>query len=123
MEDNAFGGIDKNTLHKFKREELHIEAILDLHGKNEDEAFAAVDNFIPQCYNSGKRCIIIVTGKGYNHENEDIFAPKGVLKQLVPQWLDIPRLRAMILIYKHTSERHGGSGALYILLKRKKKQI
>ena len=120
IEDFA-GGIDKTTLRKFKKEEFAVEAVLDLHGLNEDEAFEKVDNFIPQCYNSGKRCVIIVTGKGLNvHPDDDIFTPKGILRKQVPQWLNMPRLRGMILVYKHPSERLGGSGALYILLRRNK---
>lgn len=122
LEDNGCDGIDKNTLRKFKREEFAVEAVLDLHGKTENAAFAAVDDFVPRCYAQGKRCIVIVTGKGLNVENdESIFAAKGVLKKMVPQWLNLPRLRAMILIYKHPSARLGGEGALYILLRRRKK--
>ena len=122
LEDNDFGGIDKNTLRKFKREEFAVEAVLDLHGKTENAAFAAVDDFVPRCYAQGKRCIVIITGKGLNVENDEgIFATKGVLKKMVPQWLNLPRLRAMILIYKHPSARLGGDGALYILLRRRKK--
>lgn len=119
LEDDAFGGIDKNTLHKFKREEFAIEATLDLHGKTENSAYEAVADFIPRCYASAKRCICIITGKGMNvHADNDIFPQKGVLKQLVPQWLNAPHLRGMILIYKHPSARLGGDGALYILLRR-----
>ena len=115
------GGVDKATMRKFKKEEFAVEAVLDLHGLNEDEAFEKVDNFIPQCYNTGKRCVIIITGKGLNiHLNDDVFAPKGVLRKQVPQWLNMSRLRGMILVYKHPSERLGGSGALYILLRRNK---
>lgn len=120
LEDMDNGGIDKSTLRKFKREEFKIEAILDLHGLTEDPAFEKVDNFIVQSYNLGRRCVVIVTGKGGIHQNDDIFAPRGVLKQRVPQWLEMPRLRAMILVYKHPTERLGGSGALYILLRRNK---
>lgn len=119
--DNFEGGIDKATLKRFKKEEFAIEAVLDLHGLTEDIAFEKVDNFIPQCYNQGKRCIVIITGKGLSiHENDDIFTPKGVLRKQVPQWLNMPRLRGMILVYKHPSERLGGQGALYILLRRNK---
>ena len=122
LDDTNPNGIDKSTLRKFKREEFNIEATLDLHGFTEDEAFVKVDNFIPQCYNQGKRCVVIITGKGLTvREDDDIFTPKGILKRQVPQWLDMPRIRAMILIYKHPSEKLGGSGALYILLKRNKK--
>ncbi|MBR1600939.1 MAG: Smr/MutS family protein [Alphaproteobacteria bacterium] len=121
LDDIKPEGIDKSTLKKFKQENFKIDAVLDLHGLNEDEAFVKVDSFIPQCYNQGKRCIIIITGKGLTiRENEDIFTPKGILRRQVPQWLNMPRLRGMILVYKHPSERLGGSGALYILLKRNK---
>ncbi|MBP1531974.1 MAG: Smr/MutS family protein, partial [Alphaproteobacteria bacterium] len=120
IEDNEFGGIDSATLRKFKKEEFKTEAVIDLHGLTEDVAFEKVDEFIPRCYAQGKRCIIIITGKGSAHKDEDIFAVKGVLRKSVPQWLNMPRLRSMILVYKHPSERLGGSGALYILLKRNK---
>jgi len=124
IDDLNFGGIDKSTLNKFKQEAFRVEAVLDLHGLTEDEAFVKVDEFIPQCYNQGKRCIIIITGKGQTiRENDDIFTPKGILKRQVPQWLNMPRLRAMILVYKHPSEKLGGSGALYILLKRNKELL
>lgn len=124
LDDVKPEGIDKSTLKKFKREDFKIEATLDLHGLKEDEAFVKVDNFIPQCYNQGKRCVVIITGKGQTiRENDDIFTPKGILKRQVPQWLNMSRLRAMILIFKHPSEKLGGSGALYILLKRNKQLI
>lgn len=118
FEDLEFGGIDKITLKKFKQEEFKIEAVLDLHGRREDDAFERVEDFITRCYGEGKRCVVIVTGKGGMHQQDDVFAPRGVLKKQVPQWLNLPRIRAMILIFKTPSERLGGSGALYILLKR-----
>ena len=124
LEDEEFSSIDKATLRRFKREEFPVEAVLDLHGLNEDQAFNKVDKFIPQCYSQGKRCVIIITGKGLsNHNPDNIFATKGLLKKQVPQWLNMSRLHSLILIYKHPSERLGGSGALYILLRRNKNLI
>lgn len=118
FEDLEFGGIDKATLKKFKQEEFKIEAVLDLHGYREDDAFEKVEDFISQSYGVGKRCVIIVTGKGGIHRQEDLYEPRGVLKKQVPQWLNMPQIRAMILTFKNPSERLGGQGALYILLKR-----
>lgn len=120
LDDREYGGIDNSTLHKFKREEFKVEAVLDLHGMNENKAFDAVENFVAKCYNHGLRCIVIVTGKGLKHNEEDIFAQKGILRKSVPQWLNLPHLRAAILIYKHSSAKLGGDGALYILLRRNK---
>jgi len=121
IDDGEFGGIDNSTLTKFKREEFRPEAVLDLHGMTENQAFSAVENFVAKCYNRGLRCIIIVTGKGLPHQDDDIFATKGILRKSVPQWLNLPHLRAAILVYKHPSAKLGGDGALYILLRRNRK--
>ena len=110
--------IDANTMRRFKREEFAVEASLDLHGYTEERAYNAVCKFVTQAYLSGKRCILIVTGKGLQHHDEDIFAPKGVLKERVPQWLGQDNLKQLILSYIHPSPKLGGSGALYILLRR-----
>ena len=121
LDDNEYGGIDNSTLTKFKREEFKPQAVLDLHGLTENQAFDRVEDFVAKSYNRGLRCIIIITGKGLQHKDEeDIFSPKGVLRKSVPQWLNLPHLRAAILIYKHPSAKLGGSGALYILLRRNK---
>ena len=100
LEDFEFGGIDKATLKKFKKEEFKTEAVLDLHGFTEKDAFDKVNDFIVKSYNQGKRCVIIVTGKGTRvSDEEDIFAVRGVLHKQVPQWLNLPHLRALILVY------------------------
>lgn len=118
LEDAPSGIIDKATLKKFKQEQFKIEAVLDLHGKRENDAFEQVENFIVQNFYAGKRCVVIVTGKGGLHQTDDIYMPRGILKKQVPQWLNMPRIRSMILVFKNPSERLGGNGALYILLKR-----
>lgn len=113
--------IDNQTAKKFKREEFKVEAVLDLHGQTEKNAYDKVVNFIKQSYADNKRCIIIITGKGINpHNDEDIFAARGILKTAVPNWLNSAEIRPLILAYKHPSEAKGGSGALYILLRRKR---
>ena len=124
LQDLEFGktaDIDASTAKKFKDGSFKIEEELDLHGCTEDAAFDKVINFVKNAYIKGRRCVAIITGKGLHVEKGDeIFKSRGVLKERVPQWLNLPRLRAMIMIYKHPSERMGGKGALYILLKRKR---
>lgn len=112
--------IDAHTMRRFKREEFAVEATLDLHGFNEEKAFEAVRQFVTRAYLRKNRCIMIVTGKGIRHPDEDIFASKGVLKERVPQWLARDELRQLILTFDHPSERLGGQGALYILLRRQR---
>lgn len=117
---NTSADIDRQTMRRFKREEFKIEGVLDLHGFTENRAFEAVHQFLTNAYLSQKRCVIIITGKGQYHQDQDIFAPKGVLKDRVPQWLQSEDLAPLILSYRHPSERLGGEGALHILLRRKK---
>ena len=123
LEANFYAGIDKQTLKKFKREEYPVEAVLDLHGQTEKNAHTLVCNFIQKAYAEQKRCVIIITGKGNMHkeQEEDIFASRGILKYSVPNWLYAPELRPLILSYRYPSEAKGGKGALYILLRRRRK--
>ncbi|MBR6409354.1 MAG: Smr/MutS family protein [Alphaproteobacteria bacterium] len=117
---NTKADIDKQTLRRFKREEFGVEASLDLHGFTLDRAFEAVHRFIFSSFCQGKRAVLIVTGKGLPHPEQDIFEAKGVLKQSVPEWLKSEELSPMILTFIHPSAKLGGSGALYILLRRKR---
>lgn len=123
IETDSYAGIDRQTVKKFKREEYPVEAVLDLHGTTEKDAASQVRAFITNAYAAQKRCVMIITGKGSMHkeQEDDIFASRGILKFSVPNWLNSPELRPLILTYKHPSEALGGSGALYILLRRKRK--
>jgi DNA-nicking Smr family endonuclease len=113
-------GVDKATLKRFKRGEFVIEAILDLHGYTSDEAYDKVESFIKNCYLYKKRCVQIITGKGLHKDDEDIFSVSGVLKDLVPKWLNTDNLRPLILLFDYSRQEDGGEGALTILLRRKR---
>ncbi len=117
---NQLNNIDGSLAKRFRRCELPVEAILDLHGKTENEAYSAVDEFIRRAYLQHKRCVIIITGKGLNQDEQDIFSTRGKLKERTPQWLNSEELRPLVLGFIHPTERLGGSGALYILLRKKK---
>lgn len=110
--------IDKQTMRRFKKGEFGINATLDLHGQTQDEAYASVKQFIISSYLQNKRAVLIITGKGLPHKDEDMFTAHGVLKDLVPKWLKTDELSPLILSYIHPSAKLGGSGALYILLRR-----
>ena len=108
--------MDGSLAKRFKREEFKVEATLDLHGTTEKAAFDRVCDFIKSAYDSGKRCILIVTGKG---QDAEIFSTRGVLRKSVPQWLTGSEISPLILAYKNPSEALGGAGALYILLRKR----
>jgi DNA-nicking Smr family endonuclease len=92
--------------------------MLDLHGSREKEAFEQLQNFIITNYNQGKRCLLVITGKGKN--SEVWWESKGVLRQALPNWLNNPEIRPYILAVANAKQEDGGSGAFYCLLKRKR---
>lgn len=105
--------VDRNTGEKLRRGEMPIEGRLDLHGMTQAEAFPELHRFITEAYASGKRCLLVVTGKGSRSESG-----RGILQEAVPRWLNTPELRPAILVFCPAQARDGGTGALYVLLKR-----
>jgi DNA-nicking Smr family endonuclease len=123
-------GLDRRSGEKLRKGQMPVEAKLDLHGMTQDSAHLAVMRFVEAQHAAGARCVLIVTGKG--GKAADLFQPKaaagrftfsagrGVLKEALPRWLNEPRLRAHIIAAQPASRAHGGEGAMYVLLKRKR---
>ena len=118
LEIGEFDNVDKRTADKFRKGELKIERRLDLHGLTQKDALSAVSAFVRNAYLQKLRCVLIITGKGMNKETDDWYEKKGVLKECVPAWLNTPELRPLILAITYAKVEDGGSGALYILLRR-----
>ena len=108
------GDVDARTLDRLRRGQLRPQGRLDLHGMTQVEAHGALDKFIPRAQAAGKRCVIVITGKG------SVSAGGGVLRNAVPGWLNAPSLRPSVLAFAETIPRDGGAGALYVLLRRKR---
>lgn len=113
LEHGKTPGVDRATADKLRRGEMPIEAVLDLHGLTQDMAHAALSRYIHVSWELGRRCLLLITGKG-NREGT------GVLRTQVPRWLNEPELRARLLAFSHARPHHGGEGALYLLLKRRR---
>ena len=105
--------LDRRTAERLKRGQLPIEGRIDLHGMTQDDAHAALARFIAASRAMGRRCVLVITGKGRPNAEGG-----GVLKQAVPRWLNEPSLRAQILAFVGAQPKDGGGGALYVLLKR-----
>lgn len=113
-------GVDRRTAQRLRRGRLDVEARLDLHGFTQEQAHPALDRFLGNAQQSGKRCVLVVTGKGTRQIDEETGLDRatGVLKDQVPRWLNQPPNRGRILSFTHATQADGGSGALYILLKK-----
>lgn len=103
-------GVQHKTFRKLRRAEFALEAELDLHGKTVDEARLAIATFLPNCQQQGLRCIRVIHGKGHGSLNK-----QPVLKTHVNHWL---RQRDEVLAFCSARPADGGTGAIYVLLKK-----
>lgn len=103
-------GIERRFARALTRGSEPIDARLDLHGLRQAEAHAALVGFLAAAQARGNRCVLIITGRG--------LASGGTLRDMVPRWLDTAPSRARVLAYAPAHPRHGGAGALYVLLRR-----
>jgi DNA-nicking Smr family endonuclease len=91
-----------------------IDARLDLHGRTQAQAHAALLNFLRTAQARGDRNLLIITGKG----TRQFAGERGVLKRQVPMWLQLPEFRALIVGFEEAHAGHGGEGALYVRLRK-----
>ncbi len=121
-------GVDGATAERLRRGRIVPDATLDLHGLTQDRAYATLLSFIRRHHEQGSRCVLVITGKGTTKSAEQpskgFVMPErsraGVLRALVPHWLNDSDARAMVVGVQSAHQRHGGSGALYIYLRRKR---
>ena len=111
---DRFAGIDRANAERLKRGLHTIEAQLDLHGMTQAEAHRELVAFVTRSRAAGRRCVLIITGRGLGPNGS------GVLKSSVPRWLEEPELRPQILATASAQPRHGGAGATYLLLRRQR---
>jgi len=103
-------GIQQRVLRKFRRGQYTIEAELDLHGCTASEARELVSQFLHNARINNKRCVRIIHGKGLSS-----LAKLPVLKVKVNSWL---RQMDAVLAFCSARPNDGGTGAVYVLLKK-----
>ena len=104
------GGYDRANAERLRRGRHPIEARLDLHGMTQDEAHRALARFIGTSRAAGRRCVLVITGRGK--------IGGGVLRAAVPRWLEEPAFRPHLLAIATAQPRDGGAGAIYVMLRR-----
>lgn len=111
--------MDEKAFRRMKRGKLKPEGKLDLHGMRIDTAHPALMRFILSAQASGKRLVLVVTGKGKDRDEPGPMpVPRGVLRHKVPQWLGLPPLSQAVLQVTPAHISHGGEGAYYVYLRR-----
>ncbi|MEP4196266.1 MAG: Smr/MutS family protein [Aliishimia sp.] len=113
--------MDRKSFKQMQRGKLRPEGRIDLHGMTLDRAHSALTRFILSSHSSGKRLLLIITGKGKNRDHGGpIPVRNGVLRHQVPEWLRLPPLSSAVLQITEAHISHGGGGAYYVYLRRTK---
>lgn len=112
-------GFDKRSYEKFRAGKMAIEARIDLHGLTLEAAHRELAAFIQKAWERDKRMLLVITGKG-GRARDEWGHPRATLRESVPRWLNEPAMRRRILAIAEAKSPHGGGGALYVLLKRKR---
>ncbi len=110
-------GLDRRQKQRLARGTEAIDGRIDLHGRNQSEAHAALLAFLRRAQAEGARFVLVITGKG-GAAGAASFGERGVLKRQVPHWLRLPEFRAYVVAAEAAHPAHGGEGALYLRIRR-----
>ena len=118
-------GLDRRTEQRLKRGRIEVDGTLDLHGLTQDRAHSALRAFLITAQARGDRMVLVITGKGRTEgvrfESETMWGSgRGILRRLVPEWLAQPEFRVYVSGYRDAHQRHGGGGAIYVRIRRRR---
>ena len=113
LKPNVTFTLDSKIKKQIRSNKLTFDAILDLHGKTEIQAYEIIKNFIKDSYLTNFKNIIIITGKGLDR--------KGKLKLKTPLWLKSEGLSKYVVGFETMPHNKGGEGALFVQLRNKYK--
>jgi DNA-nicking Smr family endonuclease len=109
--------IDRRTQKELSRGKRSPEATIDLHGMTLAQAHPALTRFLLASFATGRRLVLVITGKGRGDET-DWHSRKGILRRQVPDWLSGPPLSKIVQEVLPAHRSHGGVGAYYVVLRR-----
>lgn len=104
--------LDRRSIHRLGRGAIAIDGRIDLHGSTQAEAHERLRGYLALAQSSGGRVVLVITGKGMDEGD------RGVLRRAVPHWLSSPSFRPLVSGYGEAHRTHGGSGALYVRIRR-----
>ena len=102
-------GIQNAVLTKLRKSFFPVQGELDLHGLHAEAAKKRLQEFLMTNSRTGRRCVLIIHGKGYRSADS-----LPILKNHLNRWL---RQHALVQAFCSAPNRHGGAGAVFVLLK------
>jgi len=111
--EGKVSGLDPDIVRRLRKGDYAVQGHIDLHGMTREGARAAVDRFLRESRNQGKRCVLVVHGRGMHSKDQ-----MPVLKEALRTWLATARFGRHVLAFASARPADGGAGAIYVLLRR-----
>lgn len=113
------GSLDSHWDRRMKAGRLEPDLTLDLHGHMLDTAFDRIMAGLDQARMMGARVVLVVAGRERPVDPADRMAKRGAIRAKLLDWLAASRHADAIAAVRRAHIRHGGEGALYLILKRR----
>ena len=113
-------GLDGSWERKLAKAEISPDFTLDLHGHSLDAAHARLEHGLMQAVTMGARLVLVITGKPRPVEAADRGGRRGAIRAKLLDWLAHGSHASRIAAVRGAHTRHGGAGAVYVVLKRPK---
>jgi DNA-nicking Smr family endonuclease len=113
--EGCVNGLSQKIMKRLKKGQFPIQDYIDLHGLTKQEAEIRMRDFLLKSQQLGLRCVLVVHGRGLNSENHI-----PVLKERLPIWLTRGPTKKFVMAFSTAMPYDGGTGAIYILLRKQK---
>jgi DNA-nicking Smr family endonuclease len=111
-------GLDAGWDRRLAKGMVQPDVTVDLHGHTLTSAHGRLDSALELSIAAGHRAILLVTGKARNDDQRRREGGRGAIRAAIADWLAASRHASRIAAVRSAHPRHGGAGALYIILRR-----
>ncbi|MEM7568736.1 MAG: Smr/MutS family protein [Pseudomonadota bacterium] len=114
--------LDRSWQKRLRRGRMDADRSVDLHGMTQRQAHDLLLRTLEDALRKQQRIILVITGKGApkTSDTQSDDRPRGVLRRMVPQWVEGSPYAGNVIAIRPAHPIHGGAGAYYILLRRKR---
>lgn len=113
-------GLDGHWDRRLNKGVVQPDVTIDLHGYTLSSAHGRLDSALELSVAAGHRAILLITGKARTDEERRREGGRGAIRAAISDWLAASRHASHIAAVRRAHPRHGGAGALYIILRRRR---